>query len=215
MHHPEPEQLSQFLDGDLAPDEHQRPATHLQACVACEALLGDLRRVLARAQALEDRPPRHDLWPGVAAAIGAAPPAQRRIQFSVPMLLAASIALMVLSGGTVAYVMGPGMHPMPMAVESIAVAPTATLAASPTERGYDAAIRSLESQLTAAEPRLDTTTVRVVRQKLDLIDRAIGEAQQALAADPSSTYLNGHLTATRLRKLELLRRAAGLGRTVS
>jgi hypothetical protein len=215
MRHPEPELLSQFLDGDLAPDEHRRLATHLEGCAECDALLDDLRRVLARAQALEDRPPRHDLWPGVAAAIGAAPPAPRRIQFSVPLLLAASVALMVLSGGTVAYFMQRSMHSMAMAPESVGVAPITTLAAAPGERGYDAAIRSLESQLAAAEPRLDTTTVRVVRQKLDLIDRAIGEAQRALAADPSSSYLNGHLTATRLRKLELLRRAAALGRTVS
>lgn len=214
MRHPESELFSQFLDGDLAPDEHQRVASHLLVCAECDTQLDDLRRVLARAQALEDRPPRHDLWPGVAAAIGAAPPARRRIQFSVPMLLAASIALMVLSGGTVAYLM-QGRHTMPMAAAPVVIAPTTTLAAAPAERGYDAAIRSLEAQLIAAEPKLDTTTVRVVRQKLDLIDRAIGEAQQALAADPSSSYLNGHLTATRLRKLELLRRVAALGRAVS
>jgi anti-sigma factor RsiW len=215
MRHPESELLSQLLDGDLAPDEHQRVANHVKACAECDALLDDLRRVLARAQSLEDRPPRHDLWPGVAAAIGAAPPVKRRIQFSVPMLLAASVALMVLSGGSVAYLMRSKASPVALQPAPAAVAPAAVLASAPAERGYDAAIRSLESQLAAAEPRLDTTTVRVVRQKLDVIDRAIGEAQQALAADPSNSYLNGHLAATRLRKLELLRRAASLSRQVS
>ncbi|HWA15976.1 MAG TPA: zf-HC2 domain-containing protein [Gemmatimonadales bacterium] len=220
MRHPESELLSQFLDGDLAVEQHQQVASHLKACTECDALLGELRRVLARAQALEDRPPRHDLWPGVAAAIGVAPPVRRRIQVSVPALLAASIALMVATGGTVVYLMRG--HATPIAVQPRGSAPVtlspasgATLAAAPEARGYDAAIRSLESQLAAAEPKLDTTTVRVVREKLDLIDRAIGEAQQALAADPSNNYLNGHLTATRLRKLELLRRVAALGRQVS
>jgi anti-sigma factor RsiW len=216
MRHPEPERLSQFLDGDLPVEEHQGIATHLKACAECAALLEDLRRVLARAQSLDDSPPRHDLLPGVAAAIGAAPPLRRRIQFSVPMLLAASVALMALSGGGVALWMSSRAPHMTMAAApTISAAPGVTPVASRADRGYDAAIRSLESQLVAAEPKLDTATVRIVRQKLDVIDRAIGEAQHALDADPSNSYLNGHLTATRLRKLDLLRRAAALGRAVS
>jgi hypothetical protein len=220
MRHPEPELLSQFLDGDLSAEEHQRLATHLNACVACSALLEDLRRVLARAQSLEDRPPRHDLWPGVAAAIGAAPPARRRLQVSVPMLLAASVALMVLSGGGVAmWMTARAAH---MAMDSVPPAAAAPVPESPavahasrSARGYEQAIRSLEAQLEATELQLDTATARIVRQKLDVIDRALDEAQRALDADPSNSYLNGHLTATRLRKLDLLRRATALGRSVS
>ena len=219
MRHPEPEALSQYLDGDVSPEDHRGLAVHLQACADCSALLDDLRRVLARAQSLEDRPPRHDLWPGVAAAIGAAPPVRRKLQLSVPTLLAASVALMVMSGGGVALWMSG--RAAEVAVEPAAVdvpvqeAPSVTHAASRAARGYDAAIRSLEGRLEGAAPQLDTATVRIVRQKLDVIDRAIGEAQRALDADPSNSYLNGHLTATRLRKLDLLRRAAALGRAVS
>jgi len=57
--------------------------------------------------------------------------------------------------------------------------------------------------------------VRVVGEKLAIIDRAIAEAEQALATDSSDTYLHSHLAQTRLRKLELLRRAAALTRQVS
>lgn len=217
MRHPESELLSQFLDGDLSAEEHQRLASHLHACVECSALLDDLRRVLARAQSLEDRPPRHDLWPGVAAAIGAAPPARRKLQLSVPMLMAASVALMVLSGGGVALWMSARATPV-----AVQPAPAAPVPENPSmsytsraERGYDQAIRSLEAQLEATESQLDTATARIVRQKLDVIDRALAEAQRALDADPSNSYLNGHLTATRLRKLDLLRRATALGRSVS
>lgn len=216
MTHPRPEQLSDYLDGDLGPDEHRRLGVHLAACAGCTGLLADLQRVLARAQALEDRPPRHDLWPGVAAAIGAAPPRTRRIQFSVPMLLAASVALMVVSGSTVALLL-PQMRGTPavqQAPGALAATPAA-MVSQPGSRGYDLAIRSLESQLTAGEQKLDSTTVRVVRQKLELIDRAIGEAERALATDPANSYLSGHLTETRLRKLDLLRRAAAMSRSVS
>jgi hypothetical protein len=50
--------------------------------------------------------------------------------------------------------------------------------------------------------------VRVLESKLALIDKAIGEAQQALAADPKNPYLHGHLAETQMQKVELLQRAA-------
>jgi hypothetical protein len=52
--------------------------------------------------------------------------------------------------------------------------------------------------------------VSVVEQNLSTIDRAIAEARSALAADPSNSYLSGHLVETRRRKLDLLRRTAAL-----
>jgi len=55
----------------------------------------------------------------------------------------------------------------------------------------------------------------VVEEKLQLIDRAILEAERALAADPANTYLTGHLADTRMRKLDLLRHAIALSRAVS
>ena len=66
--------------------------------------------------------------------------------------------------------------------------------------------RSLQDALTHNESRLDTATVRVVRENLALIDRAISQARIALNADPGNAYLNLHLADTMRRKLELLRR---------
>jgi len=172
---------------------------------------------VGRARALEDRPPRHDLWPGVAAAIGASPPVRRRFAFSMPQLLAAGIALMMLSGGTVALILrGRAPHPATAAVTSSAAPASGEIPAAATthaEHGYDAAVRELADELAAGHGRLDSSTVRVVQQKLQLIDRAIAEAERALAADPGNSYLHGHLTQTRMRKLELLRRAARLARS--
>jgi hypothetical protein len=76
-------------------------------------------------------------------------------------------------------------------------------------------LRRLEAQLRAGQGKLDSMTVRVVEEKLRLIDRAIHEAERALAADPANAYLTGHLTDTRMRKLDLLRQAAALSRAVS
>lgn len=217
MMHPPAEQLSDLLDDALPADEREVLQAHLAGCAECATLLDELRRVVARAQALEDRPPQHDLWPGVAAAIGASPSGRRRIAFTMPQLLAAGIALMLVSGGGVALALKARAGRLAATVAATMAnpaVPNVTPASSTTaERGYDAAVRELAAELAAGRGRLDSTTVRVVEQKLQLIDRAISEAERALAADPGNTYLHGHLTQTRMRKLDLLRRAAHLARS--
>jgi hypothetical protein len=227
------DRLSEYLDDELTPDERAAVEGHLSHCVACGAALADLKRIVARARALEDRPPARDLWPAIAARIGAAPPPadrgdvvaldatrrRRRWSFSLPELAAAGIALMALSGGA-AWLLHPGGTP-PTAV---ATRPTAAPALSPTGsprvaltssrraagQSYDAAVADLEGVLTAGRGRLDSTTVRVIERNLATIDSAIAQAQRAVAADSANVYLNSHLAETMRRKLELLRQAAAL-----
>jgi hypothetical protein len=57
--------------------------------------------------------------------------------------------------------------------------------------------------------------VRVLEQNLALIDRAIAQAQRAVAADSANVYLNTHLAETMRRKIDLLRQAAALVSAVS
>src|ERR1051325_3364527 len=75
---------------------------------------------------------------------------------------------------------------------------------------YAAAVADLERILAQRRGRLDTATVRVIEKNLGIIDRAIRDAQSALAADPANSYLNLHLAQEMRRKLELLRQAAAL-----
>jgi hypothetical protein len=75
---------------------------------------------------------------------------------------------------------------------------------------YDAAVVDLEKALKQGRGRLDAATVEVVEHNLQIIDQAIAQAREALAADPANTYLSGHLVEARRRKLDLLRRAAAL-----
>jgi hypothetical protein len=88
-------------------------------------------------------------------------------------------------------------------VVNAAVRPSAT-------QSYAAAVADLERVLADGRGQLDSTTVRVIEQNLQAIDRAIAQAQRALEADPVDLYLNTHLAQTMRRKLELLRQAAGL-----
>jgi anti-sigma factor RsiW len=223
------DRLSDYIDGELPAEQRTALENHLRHCVACGAALADLKRIVRRAQALDDRLPERDLWPGIAARIGVpaaaateatetrlAGRAPRRWAFSLPQLAAASIALMALSGAA-AWLLHPAATAVvltPQPVPSVGV-PVAAGPARPAERSYDVAVAELQQVLTQNRGRLDTTTVRVIEQNLATIDRAIAQAQRAVAADSANMYLNSHLAETMRRKLELLRQAAALVSAVS
>ena len=227
MTDPWTDRLSEYLDGELPAEERTALESHLRHCVACGAALADLKRIVRRAGALDDRPPERDLWPGIAARIGVpaavskvaetrlAGRTPRRWAFSLAQLIAAGIALMALSGAAawLLHPTGPALvlthQPAPVVV------PVAAGSARPAERSYDLAVAELQQVLAQNRGRLDTTTVRVIEQNLATIDRAIAQAQRALAVDSANIYLNSHLAETMRRKLELLRQAAALVSAVS
>jgi len=213
------ERLSAYVDGDLAGEELAAAEAHLAACAECRAAVQDLRRVVGLAQALDDRPPAADLWPGIAARIGAAradvlpfAPRRRRIVFSIPQLAAAGIALAFLSAGgavTAMRLAAPTAGSVTTALPDVTALPQNVAAAAAP---YDVAIRELEAVLAAERGGLDTATVRALETSLRIIDAAIAQARAALDRDPNDVYLNGHLRSTLDRKLDLLRRAAMLPR---
>jgi anti-sigma factor RsiW len=215
------DRLSEYLDGELKGSERALLEAHLERCEDCQETLAGLRRVVMRARSLEDRPPATDLWAGIAERIGAPArvsitPIRRRFTFSFPQLLAAGIALAVLSasGAWMLHPVAPtiAVHPAPVAPGEVGVTPVGAPSAA---RSYDAAVSDLERVLVEGRGRLDTATVRVLEQNLALIDRAIADARRAVAADSANVYLNTHLAETMRRKVDLLRQAAALVAAVS
>ncbi|HVH10725.1 MAG TPA: zf-HC2 domain-containing protein [Gemmatimonadales bacterium] len=221
------DRLSEYLDGELGASDAVALEAHLADCADCRATLAELRRVVLRAGALDDRPPKADLWPGVAARIGRAPGGHapirapggarltpRRFSFTVPQLAAAAVALTLLSSGVAWLALrGPVAQPAVQPTAALAVSvPTMTnaVATEGADPRYASAVATLERVLAEHRGRLDTATVRVLEKNLAIIERAIRDAQSALAADPANQYLNLHLAQERRRKLELLRRVAVL-----
>ncbi len=231
MHEQWTDQLSDYLDDELPPAERAAVDAHLRECRACSEVLNDLKRVVARARALDARPPQTDLWPGIAARTErTAQP--RRFSFTLPQLAAAAVLLMAISGGLVwrmasrpaattgagsttagtGTAQSDGMSPIDAAPLEPAE-PQTDVAAVPVnfaDAQYDAAVADLEKALRAGRGRLDQTTIAIVEHNLEIIDQAISQAREALSADPANTYLSGHLVEARRRKLDLLRRAAAL-----
>ena len=208
------DRLSEYLDGELDDAERRALEAHLATCADCTAVLADLRRVVARAQALDDRPPARDLWNGIAERIGistddlARRRARRRLSFTVPQLIAASVVLVAVSAGVARLVLRP-------------IATRATVAANPSpvfvvpvairraDSSADYAVADLRLALADGQRsgRLSSITVRRIEHSLAVIDSALAEGKRALSADPKSGYLNQHLADTMRRKMEFLREA--------
>lgn len=237
------DKLSDYIDGELSSAEREALEAHLLQCAQCGETLQQLRAVVARAGQVLDRPPVNDLWTGIAARIAQPElPARRArsIAFSVPQLMAASVVLMLLSGGSM-YLMlhgdkdapvqqvavaTPAAHsttsiPQPAARDSepapVASAlpvsarrPAPVAVSTASESSYSTAINELEGALHTAH--LDSTTVRVLEKNLRIIDKAIADARDALGNDPGNPYLNHYLDETMQKKIQILRRATGIAR---
>lgn len=229
MHEEWTDQLSDYLDDELAAAERAAVEAHLRECRSCSGVLNDLKRVVSRAQALDARPPQGDLWPGVAARIDrTAQP--RRFAFTLPQLAAAAVLLMAISAGA-AWQLADRSATASRSGETAATGAQAVAREAPADRQqereasaerpgvapvgfadaqYDAAVSDLEKALHAGRARLDKSTIAIVEHNLEIIDQAIAQAREALSTDPANTYLSGHLVEARRRKLDLLRRAAAL-----
>ena len=207
--------LSDYLDDeDLSSAERADIEAHLSRCAECRVTLEELAQVVGRAAALTDSAPEADLWSGIQDRLGSRDvlpfpaPAVRRVSFTIPQLVAAGLALMVLSGSMVWMMrVGQGRADIPPMAAS---ENPGAVNVSTTDGGYEEAIADLERALEADRDRLDPQTIRVIEANLMAIDRMIAQSREALAADTSNSFLNMHLADARRRKLELLRHATAL-----
>jgi len=139
------ERLSEYIDGELDPSERGTLEAHLPGCADCRSALADLKLVRARARKLREEPVPAEIWSRIETAIAegrkipfpAGRPLSRRssegdsgpgarFSFSLPELIAACLAIAVLSGGLVfALARHPASHPA-TPVPSVALAPEST-----------------------------------------------------------------------------------------
>ncbi len=218
--------LNDFLEGLLSRDDEAEVQEHLAACHECKATrqsLHELTEALAELP-LEAEPDR-DLWPDIATRIesvpqGASdvdvipieahlPPERRGRSFSLGQMAAASVAMAIISGASVWYILGlGGVGSGP----SVADLPTSvrTVAFDAAVSEYEAAVADLEAFLDAGREVLEPETVLVLEENLRIIDTAIAESRDALTDDPASELL-GRMLASNMRwKLALLRQATSL-----
>jgi len=209
--------LSEYVDGELPADERVALERHLGECAACRETASELRQIREMAGTLADVEPPRDLWAGIQQRIGDGAagarvlPFRRRWVFTLPQLAAAAVVLLLAGAGTATLALRGNAGPVtpgasPVAMGPATVQPAGFAATAP----FDAAVADLARVLEQRRDRLDSSTVRVLEQSLQTIDRAIARARAALEQDPNDPYLNEHLAETMRQKLNLMRRAATL-----
>ena len=230
------DRLSDYLDGEMSPAERALLEGHLAEDAECTAVLESLRRVKMRAASLDDKHPAHaqQMWRGIAQRIGATPPQgekdpavagvirpwrTRRFSVSVPQLVAAGIAMMLLSGGGSLVFRGAAERSAALRggmADQAAVVPEVMQAGfgSVAITRLDEAVADLVQVLEEEREFLNPETVRIIEENLAIIDRAIERSRQALMQDPESDYLRGHLEQTMRQKLTLLRRVTTISRAL-
>jgi hypothetical protein len=228
------ESLSDYLDGELTPEDRREVAHHLESCAECAQALRELEQVMERARALPERAPERDLWPAIAARLSprevhapeaVAEPAglpapvrpvrpvrraaARVVSFTWPQLVAAGLAVALLA--TAAFWLGTrGDQRLARGAVPVPIPSGAPELARNPQTTTEAAIAELRAALAHGREELDPATVKVLEQNLATIERSIREAKAALDADPGNPYLRRHLQETMTRKVNLLRQATFL-----
>ena len=218
--HPGEDRLNDYIDGELDARAEADLLEHLGECAACRADVERLRHIVSAAASLgDDVAPRRDLWTAIDARIDGAAAhdldawrdRSRDGLWAHRYQLAAAATLLVLvaSTGTLLLVRDDD-RVRPVAATPAIDATPVRLVSVPGQADYALAIQELDALLRERQHQLDPQTADVVQRNMAIIDQAIREAQQALAADPANGDLNRAVSAAYKTKINLLRRAVEL-----
>lgn len=245
--------IYEYVEGLLEGEELRSFEAELTSDRELRTAVGRARSLLGDLAGLEqDHEPDRDLWPDIRARLEAdrdegrsAPTAElgqemdvrpmrrtgpSRISLSLSQLIAAGIAVVLLSGGGTWLVMRTGPDGGPTVAEAPDGGPEAgspestsglgngtalvpDFASDDAFRDYNRAVSSLEEILDSGRDRLSPETVRILDESLASIDTAIRDARRALSEDPESGALNQLLGRHLKTKLDLLRRTAAAVRS--
>ena len=201
------DQLGDYLDGRLSSEDGRTLEAHLAICARCIEQRDTLESLIAATRALPSEiDPPAELWSDIRSGLQRRPARSRRL-----WLLAAAALVLVASSSAITALL---IRRPVVIVRADAVPASNAVRQAPAARSVDAdyagAIRALNETLAENRSQLDPATIAKVEASLGVIDHAIDEARQALAADPSNLTLVDLLASSYERKVELLRRANSL-----
>jgi hypothetical protein len=198
------DRISDYIEGDLAPESRAAMETQLAECGACRRALEDVRAVISAAGTLGELEPPRDLWGGIAATIGAptasAPiddkviefPAGRtarddvrsgtgealRVAFSMPQLVAACVALVAASSlATWVALPGQGGAPVGVAAPSAGVGPASMVSTAVPQQQPPAA---LAEELATLERTLVEAREVLDPNTVRILERNLSVIEQAI-----------------------------------
>ncbi len=201
--------LDAWVDGTLPAAEQATVEAHLAGCDRCRAEADALHALVAQARALpREVHPERNLWDGIAVRLTPTDATshdltlrrpRRWLSASRPLLAAAALGGLLLGA----------------AITSLWQRQGARREFVMEQARYAQASADLARALAGNAATLAPETRAVVERSLSILDQAIAEAEAALAADPRNVALEQMLLARYEQRLNLLRRAAAVGGSVS
>lgn len=215
--------LDEYVDGSLNAERHESVERHLAGCTDCRRVADELRSLVDAASKLpRGVAPRRDLLPDIVERIerdGFDSTMDHTPGRRIPWMGIAA-AWLVISVAAALALMLRGVPEIASPAET--TADEITLARADDSEALDAVVldyqQAAEQLLASIHERRDTfspETLAVLEKNLEIIDRAIGEVQATLTADPKSRGNAAVLAAMHQQKVELLQRVSRLSSLIA
>jgi anti-sigma factor RsiW len=216
------DRMTDIVDGSVDPALRAEVDAHLASCARCQALVADLQRITQAAASLNRASPPAGTWARVAARLEADPELRRASGMAkaagrggfVPAnwaWLGLAAALLLFVGGGLWLVSRSLQAPGPAAIAGGAGNAVGSNAVESVEAElqlaadhYEKAITALEQVASQSDDPLDPELTAMLRQNLEVIDKAIDESRGALKAQPESRVAQESLFEAFRRKIALL-----------
>lgn len=220
------DRVSAYVDGELDRAERVLFEARMHEDPELRRAVEEVEALVHSAASLGPIEAPERVWTAIRAQIG--PDAARRHRPAAPAprprswrklsLIAAGLAIMVVSGSAGWWLNELGAptptptqiagidQPRPLAAQGDA----STANFADQEQRLAESIRSLEMALAQYGDRLDPDTREAIVDNLERIDSAIADANRALQADPNSDFLHSQIANSMERKVRLLENATRL-----
>lgn len=213
--------LSELVDATLSAPVLADVERHLEQCGDCRSVLEDLRAIRETATNLDRLIPPAAVWKRVAAEISATSPRadsvapserfvfestrQRRFALAAAAVLVLStIVGLWMREGTAPPAIVPADNRPKVGADTAGMSSPDDDVVRAAERDYEQAIVGLEQVAQAEGHSLDPAVAAALNQNIAIVDRAIGDAREAVGTDPQDEELRAGLLDAFRSKLELL-----------
>lgn len=208
--------LGVLLEPVADAEEVHAVRAHVSTCASCRGVLQDLTRLQTAARGLGPITPPDHVWLHVAGQLrvsGAMTPAPARRAASLVPWLGLAAALVLVTLGVYLVTQAPAPVPSDIVASNAGSSDpveTAVEELSKAAKHYENAMIELEKLAAANDGDLDPTLATMLRNQLELADRAIAESRQAMQSDPTSQPARDSLFEAFRRKVGVLQATVSL-----